>query len=107
MARHTTKVSVEVRKGDIAKALKIFKKRVMDSGHLMELRDRKEYTKPKTVRRKEKLDAIRRNQKEVLFEKWESGDNSITLFNKKKQKVQNTEKSSEKTIENYGLKLEK
>lgn len=107
MAKHTTKVSVEVRKGDINKALKIFKRRVMDSGHLQWLKDHKEYTKPKTVRRKQKLDAIRRNQKEVLFEKWESGDNSITLFNKKKQKVQNTEKSSEKTIENYGLKLER
>ena len=53
------KVAVEVRAGDIARALKIFKKRVMDSGHLQEVRDRREYTKPTTVKRKAKQQAIR------------------------------------------------
>jgi len=106
MARHTTKVRVEVRKGDINRALKIFKRRGMDSGHLQELKDRKEYTKPKTARRKQKLDAIRRNNKEVLFEKWENGDNTITLFNEKKQKFKKSSNSEEKTIENYGLRVD-
>ena len=107
MARHTTKVIVEVRKGDINRALKIFKRRGMDSGHLQKLKDNKQYTKPKTVRRKKKLDAIRRNNKEVMFEKWESGDNTITLFNEKKIKFKKSSNSEEKTIENYGLKLDK
>ena len=55
----TRKVSVEVKNGDIARALKTFKRKVMNSGHLQELRDRKEYTKPKTVRRTIKQRAIR------------------------------------------------
>jgi ribosomal protein S21 len=51
----TALIKVIVKNGDIAKALKVFKKKVNDSGHLLELRDRKEYTKPKTVRRTTKL----------------------------------------------------
>jgi small subunit ribosomal protein S21 len=46
-----TLVSVEVRNGDINKALKLFKKRVESSGHIKELRDRKEYKKPSTIKR--------------------------------------------------------
>jgi ribosomal protein S21 len=53
------KVAVEVRNGDIARALKIFKKRVMDSGHLQDVRDRREYVKPTTTKRKLKQQAIR------------------------------------------------
>ncbi len=63
------KVSVEVRNGDINKALKVFKNQVYDSGHLQEVRDRQEYTKPTTARRKEKLTAIRNEQRRVEQEK--------------------------------------
>jgi ribosomal protein S21 len=55
----TALIKVVVKNGDIAKALKVFKKKVNDSGHLLELRERKEFTKPKTVRRTVKLKAIR------------------------------------------------
>lgn len=58
----TTKINVEVRNGDINKALKLFKSKTIKSGHLQELRDRKEYTKPTTIRRKEKQQAIRREK---------------------------------------------
>ena len=37
--------SVEVRNNDIAKALKLFKKKVETSGHLQELRERRYYKK--------------------------------------------------------------
>jgi small subunit ribosomal protein S21 len=57
-----TLLSIEVRNGDINKALKLYKKRVEKSGHLNELRERKYYTKPTTKRRLEKNTAIRRNQ---------------------------------------------
>ena len=50
-----TLVSVTVVKGDINRALKKYKRKVNDSGHLLELKDRKQFTKPKTVRRAEKL----------------------------------------------------
>lgn len=59
---NTRKVSVEVRNGDIARALKIFKRKVMNSGHLQDLKDNKEYIKPTTVRRKQKQKAIRQEK---------------------------------------------
>ena len=59
----TKKVSVIVKNSDINKALKILKNKVIASGHLNELRDRKTYTKPKTKRRLVKLNAIRQNKR--------------------------------------------
>jgi small subunit ribosomal protein S21 len=59
---NTRKVSVEVRNGDIARALKQFKRKVMNSGHLQDLRERKEFTKPTTARRKQKQKAIRQEK---------------------------------------------
>lgn len=46
--------SVEVRDNDIQKALKIFKKRVEQSGHIKELKDRRYYKKPSVVKRENK-----------------------------------------------------
>jgi ribosomal protein S21 len=34
----------------------------MDNGHILELRERKEYKKPTTIRREQKLKAIRKNK---------------------------------------------
>ena len=99
-------VEVKVIKGDINRALKKYKRKVNDSGHLMELRERQTYTKPKTKRRKQKMDAIRRNDRDVLFEKWENGDNTITMFIKKKSKTNkssNSEKKQEDLLAKYGL----
>ena len=64
------KSRTEVRSGNIEKALKQFKRKTMDLGHLQELRDRKEYTKPKTERRKVKLQAIRREKLRIWNEKY-------------------------------------
>jgi len=58
----TQKIRVEVRNGDIQRALKIFKTKTIESGHLQEYRDRKEYVKPTTTRRKQRQQAIRREQ---------------------------------------------
>lgn len=58
-----SKVKVKVRKKDINKALKLFKRLVRDSEHLEELKDRREYMKPTTRRRLKKQNAIRLNQK--------------------------------------------
>jgi len=107
MSKKIKLVSVEVRKGDINRALKLLKRKQMDSGHLFELKDRKQFTKPKTVRRKQKLDAIRRNNLEVMLEKIEAGDNTIRLKEKKVYTSKQNKETSEKTIENYGLKMEK
>lgn len=73
-------VTIKVRKGDINRALKIFKRAVMDSGHLFELRERQQYTKPTTIRRKQKQVAIRNQQIEDMKQ------NEIEIPNKKKKK---------------------
>ena len=86
MSKGKALVSVQVRNGDINKALKIFKKRGFDSGHLMELRERQEYTKPKVTRRKQKLDAVRRQKMQTIVEKIENGDKYAKLPNKKVKK---------------------
>jgi len=64
-----TRVSVEVRNGDVNKALKVFKKKVAESGHLEELRERRYFTKPTTKRRLEKQQAVRKNNIEVEKER--------------------------------------
>ena len=111
MSKNKTLVSVKVIKGDINRALKKYKRRVNDSGHLLELRDRKTYTKPKTIRRRQKQQAIREQQKETILGKIADGDNTIRFYTKKKKnntpKPNNNQKKTDKTIENYGLKLER
>ena len=59
-----SKVSVKVIKGNIQQALKKFKNKTMDSGHLNELRERQQFLKPSIIKRKQKKDAIRK-------EKWD------------------------------------
>jgi small subunit ribosomal protein S21 len=73
-------VTIKVRKGDINRALKRFKRAVMDSGHLFELRERQEYTKPTTIRRKQKQKAIRNQKIEWMKQ------NDMEIPNKRKKK---------------------
>lgn len=73
-------VTIKVRKGDINRALKRFKRAVMDSGHLFELRERQEYTKPTTIRRKQKQQAIRNQKIEWMKQ------NDMEIPNKRKKK---------------------
>ena len=64
-----TLVSVEVRNGDINKALKVFKSKVLKSGHIEELKDRREYLKPSVKKRLLKEKAKRDNERLVLIQK--------------------------------------
>ena len=89
MSKNKSVVSVKVIKGDINRALKKYKRAVNDSGHLLELRERQTYTKPKTVRRKQKQQAIREQQKLTILEKIENGNTKLKLFTKKKKKPKN------------------
>ena len=86
MSKKKSIVSVQVRKGDIQKALKIFKRRVSESGHLFEVRKRQESTKPTTIRRKQKQQAIRENQRQVILDKIEDGNTTLRLQTKKRKK---------------------
>jgi small subunit ribosomal protein S21 len=62
-------ISVEVRNNDIAKALKIFKKKVEQSGHIQELRERRYYKKPSTLKREQMNEVLYRNKKLREIEK--------------------------------------
>ncbi len=63
-------IKVEVRKGQsVEKAISIFKKKVKQSGILMEYRDRQFYVKPSAIKREKKNKAILRNKYKVLKEK--------------------------------------
>lgn len=86
MSKRPKLVSVEVRKGNIQKALKLFKRKVDDSGHLQWIRNNQQYTKPAVARRKQKQQAVREQQKINMFEKMEAGDTSIRIFTKKRKK---------------------
>ena len=59
----------KVIKGDINRALKRFKSATVESGHLEELRDRKQYTKPTTKKRKMMKDAVRKLKWDLEKEK--------------------------------------
>ena len=95
MSKKKSLVSVKVIKGDINRALKKYKRLVSDSGHLLELRERKYYTKPTTIRRREKQLAVREQQKLTILEKIEGGDTTVKLFTKKTKKKKGS-KSNDK-----------
>jgi len=92
MSKKNAVVSVNVIKGDINRALKQLKKRTIESGHLLELRERRYYIKPTTIRRRKKQLAVREQQKEVILEKIEGGDTTIRFYTKKAKKPKNIDK---------------
>jgi len=55
---------VVVQHDNVEKALRTFKKKILDNGLLDELREREQYDKPSTVKRKEKNQQVRRAQRQ-------------------------------------------
>ena len=68
MSKGKALVTVKVWKGDINKALKKLKRGVIESGHIDELKERKQFTKPTNERRKKKQEAIRKEKFERMKE---------------------------------------
>jgi len=64
-----TNLKIKVRKGDLNRALKIFKKKVNEYGILQEYKERQEYTKPSAKKREAKKRAIRNQYIETLKNK--------------------------------------
>ena len=63
-------IKVEVRKGQsVEKAISVFKKKVKQSGLMLELRERSFDVKPSALKREKKNKAILRNKYKVLKEK--------------------------------------
>jgi small subunit ribosomal protein S21 len=56
---------VEVKDGNVEKALRKFKKKIQESGLLIELRERETYEKPTTSRKRKKSTAKNRWQKQL------------------------------------------
>lgn len=54
---------VEVRNDNVEKALRTFKKKILESGKLIDLKEREFYEKPTTKRRRIKNQQVRRAQK--------------------------------------------
>jgi small subunit ribosomal protein S21 len=54
---------VEVRNDNLEKALRTFKKKIMESGKLMDLKEKEFFEKPTTKRRRIKNQQVRRAQK--------------------------------------------
>jgi len=61
--------SVLVKDGNVEKALRKFKKKIADSGLLIELRARETYEKPTTTRKRRKAAAKNRWRKQVASQK--------------------------------------
>jgi small subunit ribosomal protein S21 len=57
--------SVTVQHDNVEKALRKFKKKIMESGKLQDLREREFYEKPTTARKRAKNQAKRRWQKKL------------------------------------------
>ena len=61
-------IYVEVKDGNIAVALRKFKKKVLESGLLRDLKEREHYEKPTTARKKAKASAKNRWRKKLQAE---------------------------------------
>lgn len=60
---------VEVRNGNVEKALKILKKKLFDDGAIREAMERRYYEKPSMTRRRKKQEAVNRTKKALAKEK--------------------------------------
>ena len=60
--------AVKVVNGNIELALKVFKRKLKESGKIEELKARKEYIKPSAVKRKKMQDAVRAEYRRRMFE---------------------------------------
>ena len=58
-------LSISVYDGNVEKALRKFKKKVLESGKIQELREREFYEKPTTERKRKKNQAVRRWNKKL------------------------------------------
>lgn len=62
-------MKIEVKHGNVERALRKLKKKMFDGGTIKELSDRRHFIKPSERKRKRKLEAIRQNQRQIKKEK--------------------------------------
>ncbi len=59
---------VEVRHGNVDKALKVLKKKLFDDGAIREAMERRFYSKPSEVRQRKRKEAVNRQKKTLAKE---------------------------------------
>ena len=81
-------VGVKVKNGDFEKALRKFKKKVNESAHLEELKERQEYVKPSVRKREVLKSAQREERKNLAYQRMfdQEPDDFFTKKRKKKKK---------------------
>ena len=57
-------IEVTVRNGNVEKAMRVLKKKLLKDGLMRELKERQHYSKPSHVKREAKKQQIRRHKKE-------------------------------------------
>jgi ribosomal protein S21 len=67
--KETVRVEVDVRNGDISRALQIFKRKVLECGHLDIIKGKKEYRKPSVIKRQKMQDAVKEQYKQTKKER--------------------------------------
>ena len=72
MMHKKVRISVEVQRGNVEKALRILKKKVNAEGIIRDLKKRQYYEKPSDKRRRQRAQSIARIEKrnEKLYEEW-------------------------------------
>ena len=70
---------VEVRNGNVDKAIRVLKKKLQQDGLFNELREREFFTTKSEKRRRAKAAAIRRQQREVMKRELEEDGNGQTI----------------------------
>lgn len=78
-------VGVKVKNGEFEKALRKFKKKVSESGHIEELKERQEYVKP-SVRKREVISAAKREERKNLAYQRMFDQEPDDFFTKKRKK---------------------
>jgi len=58
-------ITVEVRGGNLEKAMRVLKKKVMREGIVKELRERSHYSKPSEIKREKKKEGIKNYKKKM------------------------------------------
>lgn len=61
-------MSVKVVHNQIEPAIKLWKRKLKESGKIEELKDRKEYIKPSAIKRKQREEAIRKEARNRRFQ---------------------------------------
>lgn len=68
-------MKIEVRNGNVERALRKLKKKMFDGGTIKELSERRHFVKPSERKRKKKLEVIRQTKRALIKERQKYSNN--------------------------------